>query len=304
MRPLLRRRPFLYSQTGVPARYSTANDTRKATMALPRQNGNTPKSTVPQSPVTVPTSHGSNSDALIANACAVKQNERDGTHVPSETAPPHELNLKTELQLGIVAVLLLAIGLGIYCSPALRNQEDCLLQYVAEHRSPAWVFLALILDVIGGPLGLTVAAFAYIIVLWHRRSLDTTRLYGTAAALIGTTAITEVLKRWLQRPRPGVADHPLLHLTTGSMPSGHSTIASAFFALLALNLYARLTSRAHCATVWSRLALGILIFLVISIPWSRVYIAAHHPSDVITGLGFGLGLASAISAWQKWHNHR
>ena len=110
-----------------------------------------------------------------------------------------------------------------------------------------------------------------------------------AASLSGLT--TDVIRASVGRPRPSV------HTTDGvygphvgssyfSFPSGHSTVAFA---------------TASSITVMCP-ALGVPLFGgATAVAWSRVYLRAHHPSDVVMGAGIGIlfGIAFGLAARRR-----
>ena len=67
-----------------------------------------------------------------------------------------------------------------------------------------------------------------------------------------------------------------------SFPSGHSTLATVIFGMLALFLAQSLPARFRGLVYGSSAALIALIGL------SRVYPQAHWPSDVLAGMLFGV----------------
>lgn len=100
-------------------------------------------------------------------------------------------------------------------------------------------------------------------------------------ALVGEVLLYVVVAQIVGRLRPDVAD-----LTSGlpigaSWPSGHSAAAAALYAAVAVLVLA--SSRSPWR--WAVLALPVLLAPAIGI--SRLYVAAHYPTDVIAGLILG-----------------
>ena len=100
-------------------------------------------------------------------------------------------------------------------------------------------------------------------------------LLGLAAG--GAAALAQVLKRWLRRPRPtsGVAGFTALVANPDafSFPSGHTA------AMVAL------------ALAWAGEATPLgatLAALAGAVAFSRVYLGAHYPLDVMVGSVLGL----------------
>lgn len=117
--------------------------------------------------------------------------------------------------------------------------------------------------------------------LWgKRRGPAAFALAYLAAQLLVSLAIERVLKIAIGRPRPGVGG-PLvpwsLDAAHNSMPSGHTVeMAVQTLPLAALGRGLRLLLP---------LGMGLLLALMGA---SRIVLGAHHPSDVLAGLGLGL----------------
>ncbi|CAN7640049.1 phosphatase PAP2 family protein [Rhizobium sp. LjRoot254] len=96
--------------------------------------------------------------------------------------------------------------------------------------------------------------------------------------------ISNLVKRAIGRPRPEMfGDHGLFSLNPfahdsalESFPSGHATTDGAFWTALAL-LYPPLR--------WPFLIIGLYL------AFTRVFVGAHYPSDVLVGFGWGMWFA-------------
>lgn len=102
-----------------------------------------------------------------------------------------------------------------------------------------------------------------------------------AVTIIGEVGLYFVIGQVVGRMRPDVVD-----LTTGlpvgaSWPSGHAAAAAALYGAVAAVIltYSRARWR------WAVLALPLLLPLAIGV--SRIYVAAHHPTDVVAGVVLG-----------------
>ena len=129
-------------------------------------------------------------------------------------------------------------------------------------------------------LGLAVAAYYVRKRLWLHAGV-------WLAALVGGTALNQLLKAFFARPRP-VFDKPLLLETSYSFPSGHAMESMILYGMLAyLAVRALSTWRARTAVVF-----GAAI-LVLLIGFSRMYLGVHYLSDVAAGYAAGAAWLSA-----------
>ena len=134
-------------------------------------------------------------------------------------------------------------------------------------------------------LGLILLGISY----W-RGSKRWTRIFAAmllACALAGASA--RVVKIATGRSRPSVQTEagwngPRLSSRYNAFPSGHTAASTAFFATLAF-------------ASW-RIGLGFLVIPLL-IAMSRMYVAAHHLSDVVVATLIGLGVAYFVMRWSK-----
>lgn len=97
-----------------------------------------------------------------------------------------------------------------------------------------------------------------------------------AVNLVCVVALNTVLKIVVQRPRPD--GFRLISETGYSFPSGHSTVAMAFFGLLIWMVW-RYHRRDAMRVVWC-VVFGLVIAMV---GVSRIYLGVHYASDVLAG---------------------
>ena len=110
---------------------------------------------------------------------------------------------------------------------------------------------------------------------------------------ISSLVLMLLLKQLFQRKRPL---SPLLKAARGlSFPSGHAIMAVTFYGLLIYILQ-------HTITLdWLKWILFILVVgLIISIGFSRIYLRVHYASDVLGGFIIGLLWLLISLAILKW----
>lgn len=118
-----------------------------------------------------------------------------------------------------------------------------------------------------------------------------------AVTMAGALALEFALKYAFHRPRPqpffGAAPQSY------SFPSGHALSSFCFYAVLAGLIAARTRSMAV------RIAVGVVAAaLVIAIGFSRIYLGAHYPSDVIAGYLAAAVWVTTLLVLDRWRANR
>ena len=109
-----------------------------------------------------------------------------------------------------------------------------------------------------------------------------------ASTVVLAQIASEVLKMWIDRPRPTLVAHLDL-VYSSSFPSGHAMMTPVVYLTLAGILAAGERRRSEKV-----LLLGGAAMLTAAVGVSRVYLGVHWPTDVLGG--WTLGAAMALSA--------
>ena len=136
----------------------------------------------------------------------------------------------------------------------------------------------------------TVVFFSFLvsIFLWRKHlKREAVSLWVT---LVGSSATTFLIKIIVDRPRP--LDAAVLE-DTASFPSGHATVAIAFYGFLAYLLWRNTTNiRPRRTSLWLEKYRELIIVagaaLAILIGFSRLYLGVHFLTDVLAGYLIGL----------------
>ncbi|MGZ4430404.1 MAG: phosphatase PAP2 family protein [Gaiellales bacterium] len=118
-------------------------------------------------------------------------------------------------------------------------------------------------------------------ILWVAIGAGAGQPVRLAATVWGTLAANYAVKQAVRRERPGGPDgRPLVRLpSSSSFPSSHAAMSTA--AAIALT-----RARPGLVPLWVAMAAVMCA--------SRVYVGAHHPSDVLAGIAVG-AMGGAIS---------
>ncbi len=155
------------------------------------------------------------------------------------------------------------------------------LQFLAKLRFPVLDWIMQGITYLGEE---TVFMVAAIVVFW---CVDKWRGYFILAVGFLGTLLNQLLKLLFRVPRPWTVDETIIvpsaksGATGFSFPSGHTQNAVGTFGGIAM--YSRRR--------WLRICCAVLILLI---GFSRMYLGAHYPSDVIVGLVIGAVLLFAL----------
>jgi len=112
--------------------------------------------------------------------------------------------------------------------------------------------------------------------------------------LVMITALNQLLKNILQRPRP--TEYRIIEETGYSFPSGHSMISMVFYGYLIYLIYKYVKNK---YVKW--ISMALLSLLICSIGISRIYLGVHYTSDVLGGFLISISyLVIYISAVNKF----
>ena len=132
------------------------------------------------------------------------------------------------------------------------------------------------------------------LLLWHWRKKW--QIIALWVVVVGSGVCTQIAKLIFHRARPSDA---LLLEHSASFPSGHATIAIAFYGFLAYLLLREIKK-------YRALILAVSILVISAIGFSRLYLGVHYLSDVLAGYLVGavwllIGIKVDSSASHRVH---
>ena len=178
-----------------------------------------------------------------------------------------------------IAITATAIAMSFHFDDAMRD-------FMLEHQNPATHNFMRYVSLLGdwpthAALGLVLLGAA-----WRRGSQEWTRIFFAMLLALMLAGVTgTVIKRTVPRARPSVHAEtrwggPRLSTKYHSFPSGHVGASTAFFGVLII----------------ARRRIGLLCLPIpILIGISRMYLGAHHLSDVVCAAFLGTLCALVVA---------
>jgi undecaprenyl-diphosphatase len=192
---------------------------------------------------------------------------------------------------GIIFAVVFAFGEALTgpLKSSIGVRDNQVERWFAEHRSGSLTTVADSLSLLGETttvlvLGPVLMVFTW---LWRREFRSVAFL---VVALLGELAGYLLIVSLVSRPRPpvGILDPGLD--PSHSYPSGHVAVAVALYGGMAVLIWI------FCDPRWRWLS-AALVVLPLLVAVARLYLGAHHPSDVLTSLVYmaaWLAVAAAV----------
>ena len=180
-------------------------------------------------------------------------------------------HLKNYIIISLFAFILIATSVLFKAT----MKEDLLLYYLLiSIKNNILLLVATLLSFLGSIKGLIVVSFFLVFILKSNKQ----RIF-LFLDLIGSGLIINITKNIFLRERPIIGQNLLADY---SFPSGHTFIAITFYGFL---LYLVMKDK---ESNYKRLKEGVLLFLIITIPLSRLILGVHYLTDVLGGITLGL----------------
>ena len=199
--------------------------------------------------------------------------------------------------LGFLAVTDFVFGAARSGEGGAAAFDRAIAQFLLEYRSPALTGRVMEVSALGSaPVLAVFALLACSVVL---RARDWVGFLHLGVAMLGAGVWARLLQVMFERERPDTL-LPFIVVTAGSFPSAHMFGATASYATFAF-LYARhapgLIAEATCCV--------LTCILVLLIGLTRIYLGAHHATDVMAGIAAGAAWAFLVAAvFSLWYRQR
>ena len=189
---------------------------------------------------------------------------------------PHRL--RVALALFCIAVFAL-LALQVRLHGPMLEMDQAASSWFATHRDAGLTRAMLLVSSVHqtGKL-LAVSALLAVVLALHQGLAAARPLLVVPLGML----VNLGLKDLFQRARP-VFEDPLVQLATYSFPSGHAVASTVFYGALCAIVFAQTRSRAARAA-----ACALALAMVPLVCFSRVYLGAHYPGDVLAGVAVGI----------------
>ena len=177
------------------------------------------------------------------------------------------------LILGCIGLSISCIGLHI---PLIHQFDTSTIVWIASHRNAYLNAITVVMSVLGGlPSTLIISGIGCLIL---SKSKKYTEIWFVLLSITGSAALGWLLKYAIDRPRPDEV-YRMVETYGASFPSAHS-IYAAVLGCSVMFIFRRLKQ--------AKLFIMLACFWLVCMGLSRIYLAAHYPTDVLAGWGIGL----------------
>ena len=171
---------------------------------------------------------------------------------------------------------------------------------IHAHATRAVTIALLIITNVHSTIGVAFVA-SVVTIYFLRRRLKYWAL-AFALSVFGGMVLNLLLKDIFERARPHF-DDPIVTLTSYSFPSGHTIVATTLYGALCAFVLSRIRG-------WFLRTVAILVaaFMIALVGFSRIYLGAHYPSDVLAAMVEGMFWLSlcltGVHTMQRWRQVR
>ncbi len=192
----------------------------------------------------------------------------------------------TYIFIAVIAIIIFIASIHLFLeitedlkAKYMTDIDASVSHYITSFRSPELTKYFTLATNVGDSLGY-ICAFVIVTIVFYLM-FDNWK-YVVELAIISLLALSSnlILKQIIHRPRP-ISEH-LVSVDTLSYPSGHAMSAMAFYGLLIYLFYTFKMN--HFIKI---IVITALVFIILSIGISRIYLGVHYPSDIAGGFVAG-----------------
>ncbi|MET3804032.1 undecaprenyl-diphosphatase [Nakamurella sp. UYEF19] len=200
-------------------------------------------------------------------------------------------------------VIVLAVSISealsaVRSGRSILGADPAVLHFMVGHRTDTLTVLAKVASTVASPVGLVITLLL-VLVLHVRRTRKFDQVIVALVVLIGVNLINTVIKMWVARPRPDLADRvPGVSAQGLSFPSGHTIQSAAIYGVIAVVLWRTFRQ----IRPWVAGLVAALLTIVVGL--SRLYLGVHWFTDVLAGWIFGASWLALVLAAESMVRQR
>jgi membrane-associated phospholipid phosphatase len=179
----------------------------------------------------------------------------------------------------ITASLLLFFIVWLVFMAGNISPDEKVFSAVSPHITPGRTSFMKAIAFLGNHKFLIPANLLFIVFLIFRK--DKWWAITAAAVALSSVGMMSLLKNLIQRQRP--SNQLVEGITNFSFPSGHAFMSVAFYGLLICWAITHLKNKLS-----QRIVISFLLFLILIIGFSRIYLRVHFTTDVFAGFCIGI----------------
>lgn len=177
--------------------------------------------------------------------------------------------------------LLFLIIMILMLTGNMRGFDDSIYNFIFQYRSDLLDSFFKFITKFGNTISILCIVVA-LLLAFDKKNQRTLGIITISSVLVNT-----IIKNIIRRVRP---DHLRLIKQGGySFPSGHAMISIAVYGFLIYWVWNNIKNK-----IVKILLTIILLFIIIGIGLSRIYVGVHYPSDVLAGYVLSLGLLLTV----------
>ena len=203
------------------------------------------------------------------------------------------MTITNKVKFGAPVVILVVAFATIVFAVAGNKTMDFDAQWtkvIYDLRSPFLTQILTAISTVSSTMFTGLLTAIMILAFWIKKRRQTALFF--AATLLTSVIINNLVKYTVQRPRPEFPDMPALEDASWySFPSGHSMNSLVFYGVL---LFLANKSVKNKKLLWTINIIAPIFVLLVG--FSRVYLGAHYPADVIAGFLAGAAVLNGAIA--------
>ncbi|MBQ6323430.1 MAG: phosphatase PAP2 family protein [Bacilli bacterium] len=202
--------------------------------------------------------------------------------------------MKKNISLTLLFLLLFLVFMYLTLTNKLNGFDKNIYEFITKKPSIFLDNYFKVLTNLGNFIVIIIIMIIFLIILDKQNGIK------LAIVLLSSQILNRVLKEIIKRPRPNY--YHLIKEKGFSFPSGHSMAAMALYGFLIYIVISKIKNK-YLKTIF----IILLVYIILTIGISRIYLGVHYPSDVLCGyllsLTIIIGILTLFDKYMKKTNY-